>query len=45
MIASLATSRRNLTKTNLSAPDFIDVLYRQRLVQLAMRVQGHLQDL
>jgi hypothetical protein len=45
IIASLAEARRNLTRTNVSAPDFIDILHRQRLVQLAMRAQGHLGDL
>jgi hypothetical protein len=45
MIASLAKARRNLTKSNVSAPDFTDILHRQRLVQLAIRVQGHLSDL
>jgi hypothetical protein len=45
VIGSLARARRNLTKSNVSAPDVIDILRRQRLVQLAMRAQGHLGDL
>jgi predicted nucleic acid-binding protein len=45
VIGSLAKARRNLTKTDVSASDFIDILDRQRLVQLGMRAQGHLSDL
>jgi hypothetical protein len=45
VISSLAKARRNLTKSNVSALDFIGILDRQRMVQLAMRVQGHLQEL
>jgi hypothetical protein len=45
MIGSLAKARRNLKRTYVSAPDFINFLDRQRLVQLAMRAQGHLCDL
>jgi hypothetical protein len=45
VIGSLAKSRRNLTRTNVSASDFIKILDGQRLVQLATRAQGHLQDL
>ncbi len=45
LISSLARARRNLTKTNVSTSDFIDILDRQRLVQLAARARGHLQDL
>jgi hypothetical protein len=45
MIGSLASARENLTRTHVSASDFIDILNRQRLVQLATRAQGHLRDL
>jgi hypothetical protein len=45
MVASLANARRNLTKTQLSAPDFVNMLPRQRLFQLAKRAQKHLGDL
>jgi hypothetical protein len=45
MIGSLASARRNLTRTQLSAPDFLDMLPRQRLFQFAKRAQGHLGDL
>lgn len=45
MIASLAKARRNLTRTKVSEADFIDILNRQRLVQLAVRGQGHLGEL
>jgi hypothetical protein len=45
VIGSLAKSRRNLTKSKISAPDFITILDRQRLVQLATRAQAHLSDL
>jgi hypothetical protein len=45
VVGSLANARRNLTETDVSASGFIGILDRQRLVQLAMRVQGHLRDL
>jgi hypothetical protein len=45
MIDSLAKARRNLTKTDVSVLDFIKILDRQRLVQFAMRAQGHLGEL
>jgi hypothetical protein len=45
VISSLASARENLTSTQVSAADFINILDRQRLVQLAMRAQGHLRDL
>jgi len=44
-IGSLANARRNLTKTQVSAFDFINILDSQKLVQLAKRVQKHLTDL
>jgi hypothetical protein len=45
LIASLANARRNLTRTQFAASDFLDMLMRQRLFQLAKRVQKHLGDL
>jgi hypothetical protein len=45
VIGSLAKSRRNLTMSNISAPEFIDILHRQRLAQLAIRAQRHVGDL
>jgi hypothetical protein len=45
MIASLAEARRNLTRTKVSAPDFITIVKRQMLRQLARRAEGHLSDL
>jgi hypothetical protein len=45
VIGSLANARQNLTRTNVSAPDYINVLHRQSLLRLATRAQGHLSDL
>ena len=45
MIGSLANARRNLTKTQVSALDFVDILRNQRLVELANRIQRHVADL
>lgn len=42
MIGSLANARRNLTESRVSAPEFIDILGNQKLVQLARRVKKHL---
>jgi hypothetical protein len=44
-IGSLANARRNLTKTRVSAADFIDILVRQRLALLAKRARRHIADL
>src|SRR5882724_10859653 len=41
MIGSLANARRNLTKTQVSALDFIGILTNQKLVQLANRMRRH----
>ena len=41
VIGSLANARRNLSKTRVSASDFIAILKRQKLVQLAKRVEKH----
>jgi PIN domain len=45
VIGSLANARRNLTKTRLSAADFIKILKGQKLVDLAKRAQRHLTQL
>lgn len=45
VIGSLANARRNLSRSHVSASDFIDILDRQKLVQLARRAQRHLSDL
>jgi hypothetical protein len=44
-IGSLANARRNLSKSRVSASDFIDILNNQKLGQLAKRVRSHLTDL
>lgn len=45
LIGSLASARRNLSRTRVSAAAFIDVLANQRLVELAKRVKKHIADL
>jgi hypothetical protein len=45
VIGSLAHARRNLSKTQVSAPDFIAILKGQKLVELAERVQKYASDL
>jgi hypothetical protein len=45
MIGSLANARRNLSKSQVSASDFIDILKNQRLVELGRRAQKHVADL
>ena len=45
VISSLANARRNLSKTRVSASDFIDILERQKLVQVAKRVEKYVSDL
>jgi hypothetical protein len=45
VIDSLANARRNLTKTRLSASDFITILKGQMLADLAKRAQRHLTQL
>ena len=37
-LASLANARRNLSKTRVSASDFVDILKNQKLIQLSARV-------
>jgi len=44
-LASLANARRNLSKTRISAPDFIDTLKNQKLTRLAMRIAKRTTDL
>lgn len=45
MTASFANARQNLTKSRVSALDFIDILRNQQLVELAKRAQKHVADL
>lgn len=45
VIGSLANARRNLSKTRVSASDFIAILNGQKLVQLAKQVEKHIADL
>lgn len=44
-VATLANARRNLSKTRVSASDFIDILRNQKLGQLATSLKKHLTDL
>ena len=44
-VGSLANARRNLNKTRVSAMDFIEILNKQNLVQLAKRMRRHLRRL
>ncbi len=45
LLASLANARRNLSKSGLSAEEFVDVLREQKLSQLAKRLRGDVGDL
>jgi hypothetical protein len=45
IVGSLANARRNLTKTRVSALEFIDILRSERLARLAHQVQKHVADL
>jgi hypothetical protein len=45
MVVSLANARRNLSKTRVSASEFIDILKNQKLADLAKRIQKHVADL
>jgi hypothetical protein len=45
VISSLANARRNLSKTRVGASDFVTILNRQNLVQLAKRVETYTADL
>ncbi len=44
-IGSLANARRNLTRSQISASDFVSVLSNQKLIQLAKRAQRHVAEL
>lgn len=44
-INSLANARRNLTKTHVSQPGFIEILSRQNLIGLAKRTKKHVAEL
>ena len=44
-VASLANARRNLSKTRVSASDFIDILRNQKLSRLATSLKKHRTDL
>ena len=44
-VASLANARRNLSKTRVSASDFIDILRNQKLSRLATSLVKHRTDL
>ncbi|MBX9588013.1 MAG: PIN domain-containing protein [Hyphomonadaceae bacterium] len=45
LLASLANARRNLSKSGLSAEEFLNVLRAQKLTRLAKRLRGHLGDM
>ena len=45
VIGSLASARRNLSKSQVSASDFIRILESQKLVQLAKSAGRHVSDL
>jgi len=45
VIGSLANARRNLSKSRVSASDFIAILKGQKLVQLAKRIEKYASDL
>jgi predicted nucleic acid-binding protein len=45
LLASLANARRNLSKSALSAEEFLNVLREQKLTQLDKRLRRHLGDL
>jgi hypothetical protein len=44
-VGSLANARRNLTKTRVSASDFIKILNGQKLIELAKRAEKRLTEL
>lgn len=45
LLASSANARRNLSKSGLSAEEFVDVLREQKLTQLDKRLRAHLGNL
>ena len=44
-LASLANARGNLSKTRMSAADFVEALRNQKLRRLSARIARHLSDL
>ncbi len=44
-LASLANARRNLSRTRVSAADFVEIFRGQKLIRLAARVTEHIGDL
>lgn len=45
LLASLANARSNLSRTRISAADFVGILRDQRLVKLAAQIENHVSDL
>ena len=45
VIGSLANARRNLSRSRVSASEFIGILEAQKLVRLAKQVKAHVSDL
>ena len=45
LLASLLNARRNLSKTRVSASDFLGIMNNQKLVQLTERIAPYLSDL
>ena len=45
VVGSLANARRNLSKTRVSAPDFVLILNNQKLTKLVARIRKRLTDL
>ena len=45
MVGSLANARRNLSKSRVSALEFIDILKNQKLLRLAKQIQERAADL
>ncbi|WP_290691191.1 MULTISPECIES: PIN domain-containing protein [unclassified Haematobacter] len=45
LLASLANARSNLSRTRVSAADFVGILRDQRLVKLAAQIENHVSDL
>ena len=44
-LASLANARRNLSRTRVSAADFVEIFRGQKLIRLAARVAEQIGDL
>ena len=45
VVGSLTNARRNLSKTRISARDFIEILDNQKLKRFAVRMRKHLMDI